>query len=94
MMIPVGRSSASMTPIQTGKEEAGLLIYGGCEHKHKHLGDCCRMDLEQQPCSWVCCPRLELMTRLKHACVALDSSQVMFVGGVNNTADYYLDAWV
>ena len=52
------------------------------------------MDHEQQPCSWVCCPSLELVTRLNHASVTLDSSQVMFVGGFNNTADYYLDAWV
>ena len=74
-----------MTPIQTGKEEGGLLIYGGVSY-NTALGDCWRIDLEQQPSSWVRCPHLELRPRLKHASVALDN-QVMVTGGCTNIAN-------
>ena len=47
------------------------------------LGDCWRMDLGQQPRSWVRCPHLELGPRGFHASVALDH-QVMVTGGVTN----------
>ena len=81
---PVGRTWASMTPIQTGKEEGGLLIYGGSNNR-TGMGDCWRIDLEQQPSSWVRCPHLELGPRFEHASVLLES-QVMMIGGCTNIA--------
>ena len=84
---PVGRTHASMTPIQTGKEEGGLLIYGGMISKNRTaLGDCWRIDLEQEASSWVRCPHLELGPRLSHASVALDN-QVMVIGGRTNISN-------
>ena len=80
---PVDRIWASMSPIQTGKEEGGLLIYGGKNNIRTILGDCWRIDLEEQPSSWVRCPHLELGPRWGHASVALDN-QVMVIGGHNN----------
>ena len=71
---PVGRSWQTMTPIQTGKEEGGLVIYGGFDNALTALGDCCRMDLQNQPSTWVHCPHLELGPRLWHASLELDSS--------------------
>ena len=82
---PVDRIWASMSPIQTGKEEGGLLIYGGKNNIRTILGDCWRIDLEQQPSSWVRCPHLELGPRLEHASVLLES-QVMVIGGCTNIA--------
>ena len=70
-----------MTPIQTGKVEGGLLLYGGA--KGGVLGDCWRMDLGEQPCSWVRCPHLELGRRDSHASVAL-GSKVMVTGGITS----------
>ena len=72
-----------MTPIQTGKEEGGLLLYGGLGNNGIRLGDCWRIDLEQQQSSWVRCPHLELGPRDRHASVAL-GSQVMVTGGSTN----------
>ena len=83
---PVDRIWASMSPIQTGKEEGGLLIYGGKNNIRTILGDCWRIDLEQQPSSWVRCPHLELGPRLEHTSVALES-QVMVIGGCTNIAN-------
>ena len=57
--IPVGRSWQTMTPVVTGREEGGLVIYGGFDNSLEALGDCWRLDLHQQPCSWVRCPHLE-----------------------------------
>ena len=74
--VPVGRSWQTMTPIHTGREEGGLVIYGGFDNNLTALGDCWRMDLNCQPCSWVRCPHLELGPRLWHAAVGLDNSQV------------------
>ena len=73
-----------MTPIETGKEEGGLVIYGGFDNALTALGDCWRMDLQQQPSTWVRCPHLELGPRLWHASLELDSSQVMVAGGLTN----------
>lgn len=81
---PVGRSWQTMTPIQTGKEEGGLVIYGGFDNALTALGDCWRMDLQHQPSTWVRCPHLELGPRLWHASLELDSSQVMVAGGLTN----------
>ena len=78
---------ASMTPIQTGKKEGGLLIYGGINNIGIILGDCWRIDLEEQPSSWVRCPHLELGPRALHASVAL-GSQVMVTGGHNNITNF------
>ena len=78
---------ASMTPIQTGKEEGGLLIYGGINNIGIILGDCWRIDLEEQPSSWVRCPHLELGPRASHASVAL-GSQVMVTGGSTNIFNF------
>ena len=69
-----------MSPIQTGKDESGLLIYGG-NINGAALADCWRIDLEEQPSSWVRCPHLELGPRASHASVAL-GSQVMVTGGM------------
>jgi len=82
--VPVGRSWQTMTPIHTGKEEGGLVIYGGFDTNQTALGDCWRMDLSLEPSSWVRCRHLELGPRLWHQAVALDSSQVMVVGGLMN----------
>ena len=84
---PVDRIWASMSPIQTGKEEGGLLIYGGKNNIRTILGDCWRIDLEKQPSSWVRCPHLELGPRASHASVALES-QVMVTGGRNFIANF------
>ena len=81
---PVDRIWASMSPIQTGKEEGGLLIYGGKNNIRTILGDCWRIDLEEQPSSWIRCPHLELEPRASHASVAL-GNQVLVTGGFNNT---------
>ena len=82
---PVDRIWASMSPIQTGKEEGGLLIYGGASYDGNFavLGDCWRIDLEQQQSSWVRCPHLELGPRESHTSVALDS-KVLVTGGHND----------
>jgi len=82
--VPVGRSWQTMTPIHTGMEEGGLVMYGGFDNNLTALGDCWRMDLSQQPSSWVRCRHLELGPRLWHAAVGLDTSQVMVVGGLTN----------
>jgi len=82
--VPVGRSWQTMTSIHTGREEGGLLIYGGFDNNLTALGDCWRMDLHQHPHSWVRCSHLELGPRLWHAAVGLDNSQVMVVGGLRN----------
>ena len=86
---PVGRTHASMTPIQTGKEEGGLLIYGGASYDGNFavLGDCWRIDLEQQPRSWVQCPHFKLGPRYTHVSVAL-YSQVLVIGGHNNITSF------
>ena len=76
-----------MTPIQTGKDEGGLLIYGGNINIGTILGDCWRIDLEEQPSSWVRCPHLELGPRASHASVAL-GSQVMVTGGSTNIFNF------
>ena len=39
----MGRSWQTMTPIETGKEEGGLVIYGGFDNALTALGDCWRM---------------------------------------------------
>ena len=72
-----------MTPIQTGKEEGGLLIYGGSNNR-TGMGDCWRIDLEQQPSSWVRCPHLEKGPRLWHAAVDIDPSTIIIIGGLTN----------
>jgi len=82
--IPVGRSWQTMTPVVTGKEEGGLVIYGGFDTSETALGDCWRMDLASQPSSWIRCPHLEQGPRLWHASLELDSSLVMVVGGLTN----------
>jgi len=82
--IPVGRSWQTMTTIDTGCEEGGLVMYGGFDTSMQALGDCWRMDLHQQPNTWVRCPHLEQGPRLWHASVNLDSSQVMIIGGLIN----------
>ena len=79
--VPVGRSHQTMTSISTGKKEGGLIIYGGFDNNSDTLGDCWRMDLTQQPYTWIRCSHLELGPRLYHAAVELDSSQVMIIGG-------------
>ena len=84
---PVDRIWASMSPIQTGKEEGGLLIYGGINNIGIILGDCWRIDLEEQPSSWVRCPHLELGPRASHASVVL-GSQVMVTGGSTNIFNF------
>lgn len=82
--VPVGRSWQTMTSISTGKKEGGLIIYGGFDNNLTALGDCWRMDLSQQPYTWIRCSHLELGPRLWHAAVELDSSQVMIIGGLTN----------
>ena len=82
--IPVGRSWQTMTPIVTGKEEGGLVIYGGFDTSETALGDCWRMDLGQEPSTWVRCPHLEQGPRLWHAALEVDPSLVMVVGGLTN----------
>merc|ERR1719186_161406 len=82
--VPVGRSWQTMTPIHTGMEEGGLIMYGGFDNNLTALGDCWRMDLSQEPSTWVRCPHLELGPRLWHAAVGLDTSQEMIVGGLTN----------
>ena len=82
--IPVGRSWQTMTPLATGKKEGGLLLYGGFDNNLHALGDCWRMDLSQQPHSWVRCPHLEQGPRLWHASVNVDPSTVIIVGGLTN----------
>ena len=37
---PVGRSWQTMTSILTGREEGGLLLYGGFDNELTALGDC------------------------------------------------------
>ena len=81
---PVGRSWQTMTSILTGREEGGLLLYGGFDNELTALGDCWRLDLQQQPSTWVNCPHLERGPRLWHASISLDDSQVMVAGGLTN----------
>ena len=76
-----------MSPTQTGKDEGGLLIYGGNINIGTILGDCWRIDLEEQPSSWVRCPHLELGPRASHASVVL-GSQVMVTGGSTNIFNF------
>ena len=82
--IPVGRSWQTMTPLATGKKEGGLILYGGFDNNLHALGDCWRMDLSQQPHSWVRCPHLEQGPRLWHAGVNIDPSTIIIVGGLTN----------
>ena len=82
--IPVGRSWQTMTSINTGHQEGGLVIYGGFDTSMQALGDCWRMDLHQQPNTWVRCHHLEQGPRLWHASVDLDHSQIMIIGGLVN----------
>lgn len=83
-VVPAGRSWQTMTRLDTGTPQGGLLLYGGFDNKLTALGDCWRMDLSQTPVSWTRCPHLELGPRLWHAAVGLDISQVLVVGGLTN----------
>lgn len=82
--VPVGRSWQTMTALTTGRREGGLLMYGGFDNNYSALGDCWRMDLSQQPHSWLRCPHLEQGPRLWHAAVDLDPSSVIIIGGLTN----------
>lgn len=82
--VPVGRSWQSMTALETGKDEGGLLLYGGFDNNLAALGDCWRMDLAIQPNTWVRCQHLEKGPRLWHAAASPDSSQVLIIGGLTN----------
>jgi len=82
--VPTGRSWQTMTPIPTGKVEGGLLIYGGFDNNLTALGDCWRLDLSQQPNTWIRCRHLELGPRLWHSAVEIDGTQVMIIGGLTN----------
>ena len=82
--MPGGRSWQTMTGLVTGKSEGGLIIYGGFDNNYSALGDCWRMDLSQQPHSWVRCPHLEQGPRLWHAAVDLDPATIIIIGGLTN----------
>jgi len=82
--VPRGRSWQSMTLLETGREEAGLLLYGGFDNSLEALGDCWRVDLASHPPEWVRCKHLEQGPRLWHAAASPDPSQVMVVGGLTN----------
>jgi len=82
--IPRGRSWQSMTALDTGMKEGGLLLYGGFDNQLAALSDCWRIDLALQPPSWVRCPHLEMGPRLWHAAASPDPSQVLVVGGLTN----------
>jgi len=82
--VPRGRSWQSVTMVETGKAEAGLLLYGGFDNTLAALGDCWRIDLASQPPTWIRCPHLEKGPRLWHAAASPEPSQVMVVGGLTN----------
>lgn len=76
-----------MTELYTGKQQGGLLLYGGFGgpvNSLEALGDCWRIDLAVQPPAWVRCPHLEKGPRLWHAAASPDPSQVIIVGGLTN----------
>jgi len=81
---PAGRSWQTVTAIETGRPEGGLLLYGGFDNNLEALGDCWRMDLAVEPVSWVRCPHLEGGPRLWHAAARVDPSQVIVIGGLTN----------
>ena len=82
--VPVGRSWQTMSGLVTGKSEGGLVMYGGFDNNYNALCDCWRMDLSQQPHSWVRCHHLEQGPRLWHAAVELEPSTVIIIGGLTN----------
>ena len=83
-IMPLGRSWQTMTGINTGQSEGGLLLYGGFDNNLGALGDCWKMDLSSKPASWVRCRHLEQGRRLWHASISLDRNQVLIVGGLTN----------
>jgi len=75
--VPRGRSWQSVTMVETGKAEAGLLLYGGFDNSLAALSDCWRIDLASQPPTWIRCPHLEKGPRLWHAAASPEPSQVL-----------------
>jgi len=82
--LPQGRSWQSLTPLETGHTEGGLLLYGGFNNDHQALSDCWRLDLSSEMLCWEQQKHFELGPRLWHTAASPNPSMVMIVGGITN----------
>jgi len=81
---PLGRSWQVLVPLETGRREGGLLMYGGFGNEEVTLSDCWVIDLHSNPLSWVRCKHWEDGPRLWHAAASADPGQILVVGGLTN----------
>jgi hypothetical protein len=81
---PVGRSWQSLSPLHTGKDEGGLLLYGGFDNNMTALSDCWKMDLSKEALCWERQEQFEGGPRLWHSAVPINQSTVIIVGGLTN----------
>jgi len=82
--VPSGRSWQSLSSIYTGKDEGGLLLYGGFDNYMTALSDCWKLDLSKEHLCWDRQRQLEDGPRLWHQAVSPNQSTVMIIGGLTN----------
>ena len=80
-MMPKGRSWHSLTSLVTGKQEGGILLYGGFDSNHNTINDCWKMDLAVNPPTWQRLKHLEKGPRLWHTMHTLSDNKVFILGG-------------
>ena len=80
--MPEGRTWHSITKLITGKQEGGILLYGGFDSSHNIINDCWKMDLAIKPLAWQRLRHLEKGARLWHTMHTLNDNKVIILGGV------------